>query len=175
MLKTSLLLVFLILTVLILGLSIIPSMLWKVTYGPRFELSGYGSISSLMTLYAIASGIYSLSSVIIAYEMSRKIANTGWTQLAFSAVLIVGIYLFHSTLHQVIIVQLVLMLFLLAAVLVPFLSFNLIPRAAVPQAQSTSGNMRYLRSMTEEAVIAEFLKSEFHHPEFDEYRKLRLE
>src|SRR6266700_882875 len=170
LLKTSLLLVFLILTLLISGLSIIPSMLWKVTYGPRFELHGYGSISSMMTLYAIASGIYSLSSVITAYEMSRKIANTGWIQLAFSGALIAGICLFHGTLHQVIMVQLVLMLFLLAAVLVPFLSFNLIPRAVVLESKTLGGNMRYLRPMTEEAVIAEFLKSEFHHPEFNEYR-----
>jgi O-antigen/teichoic acid export membrane protein len=170
LLKTSLLLVFLILTLLISGLSIIPSMLWKVTYGPRFELQGYGSISSMMTLYAIASGIYSLSSVIIAYEMSRKIANTGWIQLAFSGALIAGIYLFHGTLHQVIMVQLVLMLFLLLAVLVPFLSFNLIPRAVVPESKAVGGNMRYLRPMTEDRVIAEFLKNEFHHPEFNEYR-----
>jgi len=28
--------------------------------------------------------IYSLSSVIITYEMSRKIANTSWLQMVFS-------------------------------------------------------------------------------------------
>ena len=171
LLKTSLLLVFLILTLLILGLSMIPSILWKVTYGAQFELPGYGSISSLITLYAVASGVYSLSSVIIAYEMSRKIANTGWIQLAFSGALVLSIYLFHSTLHQVILVQLMLMLLLLAAVLVPFLSFNLIPRTGAAEVGGARGNIRYLRVMEEEAVVAEFLKNEFYHEEFDGYRE----
>ncbi|HWX54570.1 MAG TPA: oligosaccharide flippase family protein [Verrucomicrobiae bacterium] len=169
LLRTSLLLVFLILTLLILGLSIVPSIIWRVTFGAQFQLPGYGSISSLMILYAVASGVYSLSSVIIAYEMSRKIANTGWIQLAFSAALVLGICLFHASLHQVIMVQLVLMLLLLAAVLVPFLSFNLIPRTEMAEIRGPGG-VRALRSLTEEAVIAEFLKNEFHHSEFDEYR-----
>lgn len=173
LLKTSLLLVFLILFLLILGLSIVPGVLWKVTYGAQFEISGAGHISNLMTLYAVTSGIYSLSSVIIAYEMSRKVANTGWIQLAFSGALVLGICLFHSSLHQVIVVQLVLMLFLLVASLVPFLSFNLIPGSEnEEQVSSLPGNLRYIRSVTEDEVISEFLKNEFHHAEFSDYRPL---
>ena len=64
--------------------------------------------------------IYSLSAVIITYEMSYKIANTSWIQLAFSGVVIAGICRFHSSLRQVIVVQLVLMLALLVFVAVPF-------------------------------------------------------
>jgi hypothetical protein len=64
--------------------------------------------------------------VLIAYEMSRKIANTGWWQFAFSGAIVGGIYLFHSTLRQVIAVELTCMTALLAVVALPFL------RRAVP-------------------------------------------
>jgi len=58
--------------------------------------------------------------VLMAYEMSRKIANTGWMQLAISGAIILGIQLFHSDLHQVVAVQLVLMVALLLIVSLPF-------------------------------------------------------
>jgi hypothetical protein len=56
----------------------------------------------------------------MAYEMSRKIANTGWMQLAVSGAIVLGINLFHSTLRQVVVVQLVLMVVLLMIVSIPF-------------------------------------------------------
>src|SRR6202051_1005876 len=84
---TSLLLVFLILSVLIFGLWLVPSFLWKTLFGARFRAGHYGALAPLLILYAITTGIYSLSSVIITYEMSRKIANTSWLQLAFSGAL----------------------------------------------------------------------------------------
>ena len=62
--------------------------------GSRF--GGKYSISYLLALYALATVIYSLGAVIITFEMSYKIANTSWVQLAFSGVLIPGICLFHS-------------------------------------------------------------------------------
>ncbi len=52
--------------------------------------------------------------------MSRKVANTSWLQLVFSGLVAVGIMIFHATLRQVVIVQLVLMVFLLIAVCLPF-------------------------------------------------------
>ena len=118
---TSLLLVFAILSGLILGLWLVPSFLWKTLFGSHFELGNYGSIAPLLILYAITTGIYSLSSVIITYEMSRKIANTSWAQLAFSGALVLGICVFHQTLRQVIFVQLVLMVILLVMVALPLL------------------------------------------------------
>ena len=79
----SLFLVFIILSVLILGLWAIPSVLWRALFGSHFELGNIGGLAALLILYAITTGIYSLSSVLITYEMSRKIANTSWVQLAF--------------------------------------------------------------------------------------------
>ena len=69
--------------------------------------------------------IYTLSVVMITYEMSYKIANTSWVQLAFSGVVIAGICQFHSSLRQVIMVQLVLMIGLLIFVALPFLITSL--------------------------------------------------
>jgi hypothetical protein len=87
-----------------------------VIFGSRFIEIGW-----LLALYATATGLYSLSVVFIAYEMSRRIANTGWLQLMFSGALVLGIGLFHHSLHQVIMVRIVLMAAMLGLVAVPFL------------------------------------------------------
>src|ERR1700733_2679626 len=163
---TSLLMVFLILSCLIFGLWMIPSFLWKTLFGAQFEMGNYGMLASLLILYAITAGIYSLSSVIITYEMSRKIANTSWLQLAFSGTMALGIYILHQTLRQVILVKLVLMVVLLIVLTIPLLR-----NRWTAQGLPTYSSIRMMRSLTEEEVIAEFLRSEFHHPEFDEYRK----
>ena len=163
---TSLSMVFLILTGLILGLWMIPDFLWKTLFGAQFAVTSYGMLAPLLILYAITAGIYSLSSVIITYEMSRKIANTSWLQLAFSGALALGVYLLHNSLRQVIWVQLVLMVILLFVLVIPLLRNQLTPKAL-----GTYSGLRILRQMNEEEVMSEFLRSEFHHPEFDDYRR----
>jgi O-antigen/teichoic acid export membrane protein len=167
LLMISLLLVLAILALLIGGLLLVPSFLWRLLYGAPFDLAIYGRVSTLVMLYAVTSGVYALSSVIIAYEMSRKIANTGWAQLAFSGALIAGIYVFHANLLQVIVVQLILMIILLLAVLAPFV----LPFHRVRRPDARCGNIRHLLPVPEEEVIAEFLKNEFHNAEFGEYRE----
>ncbi len=69
---------------------------------------------------AAATGIYAISVVLITYEMSRRIANTGWLQLVVSGLIVLGIAWFHSTLLEVIVVQQVLRILLLLAVSFPF-------------------------------------------------------
>jgi O-antigen/teichoic acid export membrane protein len=162
---TSLSMVFLILSVLIFGLWMVPSFLWKTLFGAQFEVGSYGTLAPLLILYAITAGVYSLSSVIITYEMSRKIANTSWLQLAFSGALALGVDLLHKTLREVIVVQLVLMIILLFVLMIPLLRHQLTPKAL-----GTYRSLRLRRLLTEEEVMAEFLRSEFHHPEFDDYR-----
>lgn len=163
----SLSMVSLILSVLILGLWAVPSFLWKVIFGAHFAVGNSGGLARLLILYAITTGIYSLSSVIITYEMSRKIANTSWAQLAFSGSLVLGICVFHQTLRQVILVQLVLMLVLLITVALPLLRREVAPREVIRLYSS----LRVLRSLSENEVIACFLRSEFHHPEFRDYQE----
>jgi O-antigen/teichoic acid export membrane protein len=109
---------------LVLGISIafivvaamFPHLIMGVIFGARFMETGW-----LLALYAAATGLYSLSVVFIAYEMSRRIANTGWLQLVFSGALVLGIAIFHHTLREVILVRVVLMAVMLALVSLPFL------------------------------------------------------
>lgn len=162
----SLFLVFLILSALTLGLWLIPSFLWRTLFGSHFELGNFGGLAPLLILYAVTTGIYSLSSVMITYEMSRKIANTSWIQLGFSGALVLGICLFHQNLRQVILVQLVLMIILFVMVALPLLRKEI----AGPDDVRSYPALAFMRSLNEHEVIAEFLRSEFHHPEFEEYR-----
>jgi hypothetical protein len=109
---------------LVLGLSVIfiivaalfPHLIMGVIFGSRFIKIGW-----LLALYAAGTGLYSLSVVLIAYEMSRRIANTGWLQLIFSGALVLGIGLFHGSLREVIMVRIVLMAVMLVLVALPFL------------------------------------------------------
>lgn len=100
----------------IAGAALFPHLIMGVIFGSRFIEIGW-----LLALYAAATALYSLSVVFIAYEMSRRIANTAWLQLMFSGALVLGIGLFHGSLHQVIMVRIVLMAAMLVLVAVPFL------------------------------------------------------
>jgi O-antigen/teichoic acid export membrane protein len=102
----------------IVGLGAFPEPVLRITFGSGFLMSA--DMHALLSLRAAATGTYSLAVVLMAYEMSRKIANTGWMQLAISGAIILGIQLFHSDLHQVVVVQLVLMVALLLIVSLPF-------------------------------------------------------
>jgi O-antigen/teichoic acid export membrane protein len=100
----------------IAGAALFPHLIMGVIFGSRFIDIGW-----LLALYATATGLYSLSVVFIAYEMSRRVANTGWLQLMFSGALVLGIGMFHQSLHQVIMVRIVLMAAMLFLVALPFL------------------------------------------------------
>ncbi|HSB75624.1 MAG TPA: hypothetical protein VLC12_08240 [Terriglobales bacterium] len=152
------------------GLWLFPDLVWRAVFGAGFVHQNLSFYSSLLVLYAAATGVYSLSVVIITYEMSRKIANSAWVQLAFAGAVVLGILLFHSTLRQVVVVQLVALALLLATVCLPFLSHRLrlgTATAIVPALVT----MRKLRLLAEDEVIAEFLRNEFHHREFEEDRE----
>jgi O-antigen/teichoic acid export membrane protein len=150
------------------GLRLTPAWVWKIFFGAQFVIAGPHGLSYLLALYAITTVVYSLSAVIITYEMSYKIANTSWIQLGFSGVVIAGICRFHSSLRQVIFVQLALMAILLVLVAIPFLidsltrSENIARLGAFPP-------VRLIREVTEDEVIAEFLKTDFHNSIFRKY------
>lgn len=156
--------------VIVLTLRLTPAWVWARFFGSGFEISGQFGLPYLLSMYAITSIIYCLSVVIITYEMSYKIANTGWVQLAFSVVVVAGICLFHSSLRQVILVQLVLMIALFVVVAVPFLLTTLAENRARQEAGG-SGTLRIVRPVPEEEVIAEFLRSDFNSPAFHEYHQ----
>ncbi len=166
---TSLLLVLGSGSMLAFGLCITPASVWAKLFGAGFQITGEYSMPSLLALYALATVVYSLSVVIITFEMSYKIANSSWIQLIFSVIVIGGICRFHSSMHQVILVQLYLMVALFIFVAVPFLIDSLTnPKEFL--AGGTQGSLRLLRRVSEDEVIAEFLKSDFENSAFSEYR-----
>lgn len=169
LLATSLLLVFTVGSIFALALRVAPSWVWTRFFGASFHLPGPHGFPYLLALYAITTVIYSLSVVIITYEMSYKIANTSWLQLVFSGLLIAGISRFHESLEQVILVQLVLMVVLLIGVAVPFLIDAL--RDAGTMAEEKTGTFRLVRRISEDEVIAEFMKSDFENAAFELYHE----
>lgn len=168
--STSLFLVLGIGAVLILGLDVAPSETWTTFFGSGFAIEGRYNLPYLLSLYASAAIIYSLSVVIITFEMSYKIANTKWIQLAFSGAVIGGICVFHSSLREVILVQMILMIALFAIVAIPFLTNLLISRVEDLE-PLTAQPARLIRRVSEDEVIAEFLKSDFHSSAFRKYRE----
>ena len=167
-LSTCLLLVVMIATVFTLGVWLAPSGLWQILLGHGFPVPTRHFYSSLLVLYSITTAIYSLAVVLMTYEISRRISNTSWLQLGFSGAIIIGIYLFHHTLHQVITVQLVLMLALMLLVSLPFVR-NRVVSETVHAAHIRRG-IRKIKRVQEDEVIAEFLKGEFYLPEFGQLR-----
>jgi len=168
-LGTSLLLVFGIGSLAAFALRLMSPAFWALLFGPQFVVVGKYGLPYLLATYAATTCIYSLSVVVIAYEMAYKLANTAWVQLAFSGVLIAAICLFHSSLQQVIWVQLVMMLLLLCFVAAPFLR-NVLAGFGESQAGSGTGGMQIIRPVSENEVIAEFLKTDFYGTEYESYR-----
>jgi O-antigen/teichoic acid export membrane protein len=167
---TSLLLVLGIGCSVALALRLAPAGMWTAFFGPGFKVAGKYGLPYLLSLYAVTTVVYCLSVVMITYEMSYKIANTSWIQLAFSGLLVAGLCEFHSSLREVILVQLILMVALLILVASPFVINSQIVSQGVPM----GGNgrpIRLIRRLAEDEVIAEFLKSEFDRPIFREYHE----
>lgn len=167
-LSTALLLVAGIATLFTLGAWLAPPALWHALLGSGFPFGAAHFYSSLLVLYALTTAIYAIAVVLMTYEISQKIGNVSWIQLGFSGAIIAGIYLFHSTLHQVIVVQLVLMLALVLVVSIPFLRRRPMDRPATVHAPS---GLRKIRRVSEDEVIAEFLKGEFYQQEFTRLRE----
>jgi O-antigen/teichoic acid export membrane protein len=169
-LKTALWVVASMTTIFTLAAWLAPASLWRTVLGANFLNASPVAFSSLLASYSAMTSIYSMAVVLLAYEMSRKIANATWVQLAFSALLPAGIALFHDSLQQVIMVQLLLMLGLLLAVSLPF----------IPEIVSDENDAFFagalpefskVRQVHEPEVISEFLRAEFYQPEFDRYRE----
>jgi O-antigen/teichoic acid export membrane protein len=170
-LGTSLLLVLAICLLFVVGLALAPAQIWTWLFGKQFATAGGASFSYLLVLYAISTGVYALSVVMIAYEMSRKIANTGWFQLVVGGTVVAGIYLFHSSLTRVIWVQIVAMVFLFLCVAVPFVS-SWAKRYGAAEGLAFPGFIRLRRSVSEDEVIAEFLRNDFQSPEFQKFQEI---
>jgi hypothetical protein len=105
--------------VFVLILATFPAFIFQLLFGSQFHVD-LGGLNLLLSMNAAATGVYAIAVVLITYEMSRCIANTGWLQLVVSGLIVLGITWFHSTLLEVIVVQQVLRILLLVAVAFPF-------------------------------------------------------
>jgi len=103
----------------VLLLAAFPTLVFQSLFGSHFS-TAVGGLNWLLGMNAAATGVYAIAVVLITYEMSRRIANTGWLQLVVSGLIVLGITWFHASLLEVIIVQQVLRVVLLAAVALPF-------------------------------------------------------
>lgn len=151
------------------SLRIAPASIWTHLFGAHFATVAASDFRHLLILYALSTAVYSISVVLIAYEMSRRIANTGWFQLIIGAAVVGGIYMFHSSLAQVIWVQVVMMTILVICVSIPYLATRL--RAGIDDDRAiVPGFVKLRRQVSENEVIAEFLKTDFNAPEFEQYQ-----
>ncbi len=153
----------------IAGLGLAPAGIWSRLFGVQFSSFPASDFRHLLVLYALSTAIYSLSVVLIAYEMSRKIANTGWLQLIVGGAVVAGIYVFHASLAQVIWVQVFMMMLLVLCVSLPYLT-TVLRDGSHGNRPPIPGFVKLRRQVGENEVIAEFLKTDFHSPEFEPYR-----
>ena len=79
--------------------------------------SAYVSIAPLLAPYAIATALYSMANVVINYRLS--IGNKAGSAMAVAGGVsqVIGLWLFHSTLHEVVFVQIYIMGVLVIALL----------------------------------------------------------
>ena len=101
----------------VLLLAAFPDLVIGTLFGGGFH---HGEMKLLLTMNAVATGTYALSVVLMTYEMSRRIANTGWLQLVVSGLVVAGVAAFHDSLLEVIVVQQILRVLLFVAVSIPF-------------------------------------------------------
>ena len=106
-------------TVFVVFLSSFPGLVIRTLFGSDFHRVGVG-VEQLLAMNAVATAVYAVCVVLITYEMSRRIANTGWLQLVVSFLIVLSVSIFHSSLMQVIVIQQVLRVLLLMAVSFPF-------------------------------------------------------
>jgi O-antigen/teichoic acid export membrane protein len=165
-LYTALLLVGTVTSAFIVAVALAPEALWSVLLGKAFLL-GTASFSGLLTEYAFMTGIYCIAVVVMMYEISRRIGTAAWVQLGASVLLTGAIWRYHNSLSQVIVVQLFVMCGLLVFVTIP-----LFRQQDEPEPGPTRlAPLRRLRPVAEEEIVAEFLRGEFYHPEFNAYRR----
>lgn len=111
-------------TVFVIFLASFPGLVIRTLFGSDFHVIGTG-VENLLAMNAVATAVYAVCVVLMTYEMSRRIANTGWLQLVVSLLIVLAVSSFHASLMQVIVVQQVLRGLLLMAVSFPF--FRRIP------------------------------------------------
>lgn len=91
----------------------------RVLYGDAYTDGAY-----LLPTYTFAASLYVLTNLAITYQVALGKGREAWMPLVAGALQIVGILLFHASLLQVVMVQIVLMTILLVAVVGQIVTTN---------------------------------------------------
>jgi polysaccharide pyruvyl transferase CsaB len=92
---------------------LVPELLVRMLFG-----AAYLPIAPLLWLYAIATALYALANVVINYRLSASAGGGSALAVLAGLAQVAGLWLFHSSLEQVVLVQVYLMGGLLGALLV---------------------------------------------------------
>ncbi len=90
----------------------IPELIVQVLFG-----SAYLDIAPLLWLYALATMLYALGNVVINYRLSAGHGGGSLVAVVAGLVQVGGLWLFHDSLRQVVLVQIYIMAFLFGTVL----------------------------------------------------------
>lgn len=102
---------------LIIATLLFGNLIVSVLYG-----SAYSSATAYLASYTLAASLYVITNLCITYRVALGRGDEAWMPLLGGIAQVVGIILFHGSLDQVILVQIVLMAMLMGAVLWRILS-----------------------------------------------------
>jgi O-antigen/teichoic acid export membrane protein len=104
LLAASLAMVALVSAIIIAAALVIPDLIVRVLFG-----EAYLSIAPLVWLYAVATMLYALANVVINYRLSAGRGRSSALAVVAGVTQVVGLWLFHSTLREVVLVQIYIM------------------------------------------------------------------
>ena len=91
----------------------VPEWIVNVLFG-----EAYLSVAPLLWLYAIATMLYSLANVVINYRLSADSQFGTYLAVVGGLAQVIGLWIFHASLRQVVIAQIIIMSGLLIALLI---------------------------------------------------------
>jgi O-antigen/teichoic acid export membrane protein len=97
----------------LLATIIAPDLIVSILFG-----SAYAAIAPLLSLYALATALYALSNVVINYRLSTGKGDGTWFVLVASLAQVIGLWIWHPTLTDVVLIQIVIMATLLVSLLI---------------------------------------------------------
>lgn len=121
--------------IILLAALIMPEFIINILFGPA-----YLSVAPLLWLYALATTLYAMANVVINYRLSTNNGLGTTLALLGGITQVVGLWLFHATLRQVVIAQIYIMsgLFIVLLVWDAWLYFAAKRQARIlPQVEAT--------------------------------------
>ncbi|MCB9436533.1 MAG: hypothetical protein H6673_05990 [Anaerolineales bacterium] len=97
---------------LVIGSSLFPKLILGLMFG-----DAYTDAANLLPAYTFAASLFVMTNLIITYQIALGRGGETWMPFVASGLQVIAILLFHRTLQQVIIIQIILMALLLSGVM----------------------------------------------------------